>query len=195
MHTSTPSSPLDHKTAKSLGAFYTDIQVADFLVWWAIRSRFDTVLDPSFGGGVFIRSACTRILSLGGDPTSQVFGVEVDAKVHSLISEKLRDEFGVQRQNLIQRDFFELEPLPVAQVTGVVGNPPFIRYHRFGAEARQRALAAAGEQGVKLTQLSSSWAPFVIHSVAMLKKGGRLAMAGDGGTGRSHDRACRLAAR
>jgi hypothetical protein len=32
-------------SAKALGAFYTDIQVADFLVWWAIRSARDTVMD------------------------------------------------------------------------------------------------------------------------------------------------------
>jgi len=161
---------------KALGAFYTDIQIADFLVWWAVRSSHDTIIDPSFGGGVFIRSACHRILSLGGQPNRQVFGVELDEKVYSLISDKLHDEFSLNGQNLLQRDFFEVEPLPVNQVSAVVGNPPFIRFHRFSSDARQRALTAAAEQGVKLTQLSSSWAPFVVHSVAMLKKGGRLAM-------------------
>jgi hypothetical protein len=58
------------ESAKALGAFYTDVQVADFLVWWAIRSPRDTVMDPSFGGGVFLRSACHRLLSLGGQPPS-----------------------------------------------------------------------------------------------------------------------------
>src|SRR5690242_13955132 len=43
---------------KALGAFYTDAQVAEFLVWWAVRSRAETVIDPSFGGGVFLRAAC-----------------------------------------------------------------------------------------------------------------------------------------
>ncbi len=46
---------------KALGAYYTDSQVADFLVWWAVRNVTDTVLDPSFGGGVFLRSACKRL--------------------------------------------------------------------------------------------------------------------------------------
>jgi adenine-specific DNA-methyltransferase len=41
-------------SAKALGAFYTDSQIADFLVWWAIRSSRDTVMDPSFGGGGFL---------------------------------------------------------------------------------------------------------------------------------------------
>jgi adenine-specific DNA methylase len=164
------------EAAKALGAFYTDIQIADFLVWWAIRSAKDSVLDPSFGGGVFIRSACNRLVILGGQPEEQVFGVEMDPQVHALISDKLKDEFGIERQNLLQRDFFDIEALPANRVSAVVGNPPFIRYHRFHSEVRSRALSLAAEQGVRLTQLSSSWAPFVIHSISRLKPGGRLAM-------------------
>jgi hypothetical protein len=162
--------------AKALGAFYTDIQISDFLVWWAIRSARDTVMDPSFGGGVFLRSACNRLLELGGKPTDQVFGVEVDPSVHKLIVDKLRDEFAVRDQNFVLKDFFDYEPLPPNRVTALVGNPPFIRYQRFGSEVRARALAQAADHGVRLTQLSSSWAPFVVHGVSMVKTGGRLAM-------------------
>ncbi|HWN07960.1 MAG TPA: N-6 DNA methylase [Pyrinomonadaceae bacterium] len=176
MHEPSRIDPPNGEAAKTLGAFYTDIQIADFLVWWAIRSARDTVLDPSFGGGVFVRSACNRLLALGGRPAEQVFGVELDPRVHALISEKLGDEFGIGQRNLWQRDFFDIEPLPVYQVNAVVGNPPFIRYHRFTSETRNRALSLAAEQGVRLTQLSSSWAPFVVHSISMVKPGGRLAM-------------------
>jgi adenine-specific DNA-methyltransferase len=170
------SPPSTNESAKALGAFYTSIQIADFLVWWAIRTSRDSVMDPSFGGGVFIRSACNRLIALGGKPEHQVFGVELDAKVHRLIGSKLKEEFRLNSQNLRQQDFFEFEPLPVNQVNAVVGNPPFIRFHRFVAEVRKRALTQAADHGVQLTQLSSSWAPFVIHSISMLKRGGRLAL-------------------
>ena len=63
---------------KSRGAYYTDRAVADFLVRWAVRGPADTVLDPSFGGGVFLRSAAERVEGLGGHPARQVFGVELD---------------------------------------------------------------------------------------------------------------------
>jgi adenine-specific DNA methylase len=161
---------------KALGAFYTDAQVADFLVWWAIRSTHDTVMDPAFGGGVFLRSACRRLENLGGQPARQVFGVEIDPKVHDTIVDKLSDEFGVRKQNFWESDFFDIEPLPVCQVNAIVGNPPFIRYQRFTGDIRARAISRALEQGVHLTELASSWAPFVVHSVAFLKKDGRLAM-------------------
>src|SRR3954466_4942721 len=52
--TANPLAP-SHADAKAFGAFYTDAQIAEFLAWWAIRERGDTVLDPSFGGGVFLR--------------------------------------------------------------------------------------------------------------------------------------------
>jgi len=58
----------------------------------------------------------------------------------------------------------------------VVGNPPFIRYQRFSGAARRRALERCRDHGVKLPELCSSWAPFVVHSAAMVKPSGRLAM-------------------
>lgn len=163
------------EAAKTYGAFYTDAQIADFLVWWAVRSANDTVLDPSFGGGVFLRSACARLRSLGGDPSRQIVGVEVDPDVHSRIAEKLLDEFALQPDRLLLRDFFEVEP-DAMQHTVVVGNPPFIRYQRFSGIGRSLALRRAREQKVTLTQLSSSWAPFLVHCIGMLAPGGRLAM-------------------
>src|SRR3954447_4535936 len=64
--------------AKALGAYYTDEGIANFLVTWAIRSKHDAVLDPSFGGSVFLRASASRIHGLGGRPSTQVAGVELD---------------------------------------------------------------------------------------------------------------------
>jgi len=164
------------QSLKSLGAFYTDTQIADFLVWWAIRSAQDLVLDPCFGGGVFLRSACNRLIKLGGQPASQVFGVELDYSVYAQIANNLSQEFGVRKRNLLSRDFFDVDPATLPQVDAIIGNPPFIRYHRFSGAERKQALIRAEQQGVHLTELSSSWAPFLIHSIAMLKPGGRLVM-------------------
>ena len=162
-------------SAKSLGAFYTDTSVADFLVWWAVRSPEETVLDPSFGGGVFLRSASKRVRALGGDPAGQVCGAEIDRQAHARVSEALRTEFGVPSDRLFLSDFFALTSRDL-QTDAVVGNPPFIRYQRFTGAGRVRALASAAREGVRLSELCSSWAPFVVHSAAMLRPGGRLAM-------------------
>jgi adenine-specific DNA-methyltransferase len=170
------SNMMSGESAKALGSFYTNAQIADFLIWWAIRSAQDTVLDPSFGGGVFLRSACTRLIALGGHPTLQVFGVEISPQAHTQTTTKLLDEFHISQQNLRLGNFFALDRTAITPVDVVVGNPPFIRYQRFAGETRKLALTQVAREGVRLTQLSSSWAPFVIHSIAMLKPAGRLAM-------------------
>ncbi|MBN1347753.1 MAG: N-6 DNA methylase [Phycisphaerae bacterium] len=164
------------QSAKELGAYYTDAQIADFLLWWALRRPVDRVMDPSFGGGVFLRSACKRLKGLGGDPVRQVYGVELDCGVYGEISGRLKDEFGVSSRNLVQSDFFDLDVSKGHRMDVVVGNPPFIRYHRFHGNTRSKALKRAQSSGVMLNQLTSSWAPFLVHSAAHVQQGGRLAM-------------------
>jgi adenine-specific DNA-methyltransferase len=161
---------------KDLGAYYTDVQIADFLVNWAIRTADDCILDPSFGGGVFLRSACKRLRKLRGNPSKSVYGVEVDSLVHRCISEKLVDEFGVKSEHLKVSDFFALKSSSFDPVTAVIGNPPFIRYQRFSGESRANGLRRAMEAGVRISELASSWVPFLIHGSSMLGDGGRLAM-------------------
>lgn len=174
--TGTAKESREVESSKALGAYYTDAQVAEFLVWWAIRSPRERVLDPSFGGGVFLRAACKRIRELGGDPSDQVWGVEIDESVHASIADKLSDEFGLKRRSLLRCNCFDIGKDTIRNVSVVIGNPPFIRYQRFTGDMRRQALARAAEHGVRLSELSSSWAPFLVHSVSMLKSGGRLAM-------------------
>jgi len=170
-----PKDTARHEGSKALGAFYTPPEVADFLVWWAVRSPSESVLDPSFGGGVFLRAAAEHIAALGGDPARRVFGVEINGEVHAAVASWLSRECGIPDDNLILSDFFEMAEPKEPTVDAVVGNPPFIRYQRFTGTARERALATAERHGVTLSRLTSSWAPFLVHAAAMLRQGGRLA--------------------
>jgi len=164
----------DH--AKAFGAFYTDAHVARFLVWWAVRSPTDAVLDPSFGGGVFLKCAAERLRELGGWPEAGVHGVELDPSIHAATAAAMGSRFGVPPGNFVRRDFFEVGAEDVADVNVIVGNPPFIRYQRFAGDARRQALARIALGGVQLSELASSWAPFLVHGVQLLPQGGRLAM-------------------
>src|SRR4051794_29863217 len=93
----------DH--AKSMGAYYTDAAVADFLVGWAVRSPRDLVLDPSCGDGVFLAAASNRLKSLGGDVAAQVHGVEINPAA----CERTREALGLPGDNVRLADFFGLE--------------------------------------------------------------------------------------
>ncbi len=160
---------------KALGAFYTAQHVADFLVAWALRKPDDVVCDPSFGGGVFLEAAAKRLTALASSAQT-VYGVELDKDVHARISSELAEQYHIPAKNLLQRDFFAVQPGDMPPLNALIGNPPFIRFQRFAGESRQRALARCAEQGVTVNQLASSWTGFVVHGTALLKAGGRLAM-------------------
>lgn len=152
---------------KELGAFYTDRLVVDFLVRWGLSQVKGTVMDPSCGDGRFLVSA-----ALHG--AGQVIGCDLDPRAVSATRTALATAGAAA--SVHQADFFALDPTRFTQVDLVVGNPPFVRYQRFNGESRRRALESATSMGVRLTALSSAWAPFVVHSIRFIRPGGAMAM-------------------
>jgi adenine-specific DNA methylase len=149
--------------------------MARILVDWAIRKRGDRVLDPSFGGLVFMQASQARLSELGASEAiaaRQIFGIDVD----SIASERAAADgwLNLEKANFLNRDFFSVEPSDLPSMDAVVGNPPYIRYQSFnGSAVRARELSLAA--GVKLSKLASSWAPFLVHATSFLAPGGRLA--------------------
>jgi adenine-specific DNA methylase len=149
--------------------------MAGILADWAIRDRKDRVLDPSFGGLVFMQASQARLSELGASEAGaarQIFGVDVDAAA----TERAAADawLNLHEENFLSRDFFSVEPHELPPMDAVVGNPPYIRYQSFNGSAR-RARELSFAAGVKLTKLASSWAPFVVHATSFLAPAGRLA--------------------
>jgi adenine-specific DNA methylase len=156
---------------KQLGAFYTPKPIADALTDWAIREPSDLVLDPSFGGLVFLDAARTRLMRLGADEPSRghIFGADIDQLAHEHSSEAM------PYAHLVRGDFFELSPgSEIPLVSAVVGNPPYVRYQDWDRDQSQ-AFRVAQQAGVNFSRLASIWAPFVVHATSFLRPGGRLA--------------------
>ena len=161
---------------KELGSFYTPPAMAAQLVRWSVRRPTDTAIDPSFGGLVFLSAAYDRLRDLGAsddDACHQLFGGELDEQAYAAA---LRDHrFGTSTSRFVHGDFLGFAPgLELPQVDAVVGNPPYVRYQGFNA-AGSHGHDLAARAGVRLTRLSSSWAPFVVHGTSFLKPGGRMA--------------------
>ncbi|MCL4369957.1 MAG: SAM-dependent methyltransferase [Chloroflexi bacterium] len=159
---------------KELGAYYTDVAVARFLLRWALTTGKENVLDPSSGDGVFLAEAAERIRDLGGNPSRQLFGIEIDPVAHRRFAARGAEILSTVQ--LLHASFFDVVPGQLPSADAVVGNPPFIRYQRFSGDARDAALLRARDAGVELSRLTSSWAPFLVHAVQFVKPGGRLAM-------------------
>lgn len=143
---------------KRLGAYYTPQGVAEALTQWATSDATPCdVLDPSCGDGRFLVGV------------ERGTGIDIDVRA---VEQALTR---VPTACIIHTDFFSWAERTERRFDAVVGNPPFIRYQSFTAEMRERALAVCAQRGVALTGLSSSWAPFIVAAVSLLRDGGSAA--------------------
>lgn len=159
---------------KELGQYFTPPELVAALTNWAVRTSSDRVIEPAAGEAAFLLAALRRLRGLGAtEPGRQILGVEIDPAALSATRRLLDAEH--ESTALLQQDFFDLSPDGAGPVDVVIGNPPYIRYHRFKGEARKKAQLAAGAAGVVLSGLASSWAAFVVHGARFLRPEGRLA--------------------
>ena len=177
------SLPAERTTRKVLGAFYSPPALVDPMVKWAMRTKASAVLDPSCGDGIFLESAARHLLALGASPAEAadlLFGIDLNPGAISITAEVLRSILGRKAAHLHAADFFGVDPSEGRRgeyptVDAVIGNPPYVRYQEFAGDMRARALHQAFRAGVRLPQLASSWAPFLVHATRFLRRGGRLA--------------------
>ncbi len=137
------------------------------------------MLDPACGDGVFL-AASRDHLDRASVEDAVITGVDTNAG--AITAARVALGTGGSAIHLVHSDFFQLRdgrhlgvPRGANYVDAVVGNPPYIRYQLIDADVRERALFRARELGVRLTQLSSLWAPFVVHAAKWLRPGGRMA--------------------
>ncbi len=154
------------------------MEMAEKMVAWAVRTPADRVLDPSFGGLVFLQAGHRQLTQLGTEPNaigSQLYGCDLDQTAHAAAG-LAHDALGIPEAQLIHQDFFAVEPdAALPRVEAVVGNPPYVRYQltNGSGDSGRRVAAAAG---IELTRLSSLWAPFTIHAADFVAPGGRMAL-------------------
>jgi adenine-specific DNA methylase len=159
---------------KARGAYFTPNPVTRFIAKWAIRSPDDSVLEPSCGEAEFLLSAQQELSRISDDGfvLGSLHGVEIHKDSCETAKARLQ-ACGVSPQ-IHNTDFFLFDS--DRQFDAVIGNPPYVRYQNFSGLARQRGLEACLRQGVRLSGLSSSWAPFVIHACSFLGPAGRLGL-------------------
>lgn len=154
---------------KKSGIFYTDETVARILTRWAVRTGNESVLEPSFGDGIFLREV-ELVQGEHNMKNRRLIGVDLD--LEALRAAKKR----FPSLQLFGMDFFSLSPDSIENVDVVLGNPPFVRFHHFTGNSRVQALKRSQAQGVELPGDTNAWAAFVAHSLGFLRPEGRIAM-------------------
>lgn len=176
---------------KLRGGYYTPKVIADFLCQWAIQSIDETILEPSCGDGVFLKSAAAILLQLGAKKeniSELLLGIEYDKDEAKKAVNNL-DQMGIPDPGNIVRseDFFsfsvrELFGEPLGHTFSrktfdvIIGNPPFIRYQDFPKNHKTKAFALMKQVGFNPNGLTNAWVTFLTVSAMLLTKNGRLAM-------------------
>ena len=142
---------------KRSGAYFTPDDVSAALVAWACREPSDRMIDPSCGDGQFL-AIHRNSVGIEQNPASAHRAIEraPGALVH-------------------EGDFFTWAIETRERFECAAGNPPFIRYQTFKGEMRRRALDLCLVLGAHFSGLASSWAPFLVATSGLLKRGGRMA--------------------
>jgi len=168
---------------KLRGAYYSPPEIVKFLTSWAIKSKEDKLLEPSFGDGVFLHSAYNRYKELGSSNVKtlkNMYAVELDVTESRKVKQEFTSKIGNKRKNMtiVNGDFFEFYNNNYQKIKfdSIIGNPPFIRYQNFDETIRSRALLILKDAGFKTSKLINIWMPFLVASSLLLNDNGRIAM-------------------
>jgi adenine-specific DNA-methyltransferase len=167
----------DLKRRRALGIYYTPAALAEAISYWAVRTKNDTVLEPSFGGCGFLVAARGRLLALGVKrPGYQLAGCDIDQSAFSILYSIAGKQPSSAR--FLKRDFLSVEPnnFPIREFTCVLGNPPFVRHHEISKSVKRRIEKLASREEYPLPRTSGLWAHFVSHSQQFLAENGRLGL-------------------
>jgi adenine-specific DNA methylase len=165
---------IDETPTKLRGGYYTDPDIAAFLLKWVLNIHPKSILEPSCGDGVFLRGLST--LSTNGLKAIKAFEIEpVEAeKAKQSASEFRKVDVEIKRQDFLGWSLDKLLNPP--QFDAVVGNPPFIRYQYLDNSLQNISEQIFKAFNLPFTKHTNAWVPFVISSLALLRSGGRLAM-------------------
>lgn len=165
---------VDETPTKLRGGYYTDPEIAAFLLKWVLNVHPEAILEPSCGDGVFLRGLSK--FNTNGLKSIQAFEIEPDeAKKAKYVA----DEFKKVSVEIKERDFLGwslTKLLNPPQFDAVVGNPPFIRYQYLDSNLQDISEKIFKVFHLPFTKHTNAWVPFVISSLALLRPGGRLAM-------------------
>ena len=156
---------------KLSGAYYTPVELAQFLTRWALNSNSNSVLEPSIGDGAFIdaiKSTNHTIESLTGIEINET---ELSKAKQKAIKLNIKTTFH-------NTDFlyWALMKLNKSRFDVILGNPPFVRYQYMSKESQMYSESIFKYFSLKFTKHTNLWVPFVIASIGLLEEGGKLGM-------------------
>ncbi|MCL2063371.1 MAG: SAM-dependent methyltransferase [Candidatus Cloacimonetes bacterium] len=153
---------------KQTGSFYTESVVVESMIKWAIREGKESVLEPSFGEGIFIEKSLNRFNELGND-NPKLVAIEIQPEV----ADSFRNKEKLETSYVINSDFLAFHSDEKFDV--VIGNPPYVCLKNISSEQRYTAQKVIEQYLTRCPNNGSLWFPFVLKSISLLKPEGRMA--------------------
>lgn len=171
-----PAVPTHATRKRRLGQYYTPQGLAEYLAEEAILGADWAVMDPAFGQGALLKAAGEVLRAKGSaSPEAQLFGVDLDPKAADSLALALNGR--VIKSHFLRADFLRTPVTAFGRkFQCILGNPPFVRLHMMSKAQREAARGLARARNAIVSGRASSWAYFVLHSMAFLERGGTLAM-------------------
>lgn len=164
----------NESATKLRGGYYTEPDIASFLLRWVSQIKPETILEPSCGDGVFLRA----LGDLDNGFIRSVKGFEIieaeAQKAREAASAIASKDIEVHTGDFLEWALKTFNRPPAFDA--VVGNPPFIRYQYLSSELQDRSAKLFELFGLPFTKHTNAWVPFIAASIHMLRPGGRLAM-------------------
>ncbi len=167
---------MDQTKRKEIGAFYTPYKAAKVVVDWAISSKNEKILEPSFGGCSFLEACADRLIELGAnDAYKNIYGCDIDSSAFDDYLFKI-DGINKGSNQFKKIDFLKtnLEDLGGSKFDTIIGNPPYVSYHSMSKDLRALCESIFKKHDVKIKGLYSLWMPFVLKSLEYLENGGNV---------------------
>jgi len=159
---------------KLRGGYYTDPDIASFLLRWVLEISPRSILEPSCGDGVFIHA----LAQLNSKAVTSFVALEIEESEATKAKEKAGSLKNVNVEISVE-DFLKWSLYRFSgnqKYDAVVGNPPFIRYQYMDEVLQGRSQKIFEYHHLHFSKHTNLWVPFIISSVALLHPGGRLAM-------------------
>ena len=148
------------KHRKEYGQFFTNPEVARFMVRWVLQSGSRTLFDPAFGLGAFFHP-------VADDPSIAFTGNEIDPKILDFWT----DGAAGRKAEIANEDYLLSWGKSHANI---VCNPPYTRFQKFiGRDAVFRAFV--DNLGLRLSGYTNAASAFLLKSLSELNGAGRLA--------------------
>lgn len=165
----------DQTLQKLRGGYYTPQNLADYVTKWVLNSNPQSILEPSCGDGTFI----TAIKNNTKKKAVNIEAFELfDTEANKTRAKCLDYEFS--NASVTEGDFLTWANQAISKgdisFSGVLGNPPFIRYQFLKSEFQEQAELVFKQLNLKFTKHTNAWVPFILASISLLEAGGRLGM-------------------